>query len=278
MKIDILSDLHFDYHFKDYPSQKDIREKFDPVFGEERGDVLVVAGDIGHNNDQNRIILKMLQKYYYKYIVCVLGNHDYYLKKVTLGKYDFNSLNRVQEMRDMINSIDNMYCLNGNVIEIDGVKFGGADGWYSRAFLKAHYPLADDSTRSINEMWKNCMPDYGTIYLPDEDGEGTKNINFDDILTIELPKIEAVYQKCDVMITHINPSFLKEHVHKDYSNYPDTTFFSFDGHKYLRNGSMKYWIFGHDHDSREYEFEGVKCITSCFGNMGEARVTRQIHL
>jgi len=32
-------------------------------------------------------------------------------------------------------------------------------------------------------------------------------------------------------------------------------FFTFDGHRLMQNGSMKYWIFGHTHDRLEISIE-----------------------
>ena len=62
-----------------------------------------------------------------------------------------------------------------------------------------------------------------------------------------------------------------------------TGFFTFDGSKYLKEGSMKYWIFGHTHDQTEFEMEGVKCICNPMGypsenNYGELTQIRSIKL
>ena len=69
--------------------------------------------------------------------------------------------------------------------------------------------------------------------------------NFDTIYKIEMEKLEKIYQNCDVMITHVNPSCSEEHINEKYHNNPTNTFFTFDGSKYYNNGTMKYWIFGH---------------------------------
>ncbi len=84
MKIDILSDLHLDFYFKPHlTTQENVVSFFEPILTQNNtrkiGDVLVIAGDIGHYNSQNIEVLKIIQKKFYKYIICVLGNHDYYL-------------------------------------------------------------------------------------------------------------------------------------------------------------------------------------------------------
>lgn len=79
MKIDILSDLHFDNYFYNKYSKDDVIKFYSQIIDFKNcGDVLVIAGDLGHNNHQNIKILKILKEFY-KNIVCVLGNHDYYL-------------------------------------------------------------------------------------------------------------------------------------------------------------------------------------------------------
>jgi metallophosphoesterase superfamily enzyme len=266
MIIDILSDLHFDYYFKPINISKvDVKKVYDDFLltgCSEVGDLLVVAGDLGHSNSQNIIMLRHLQRIYgYKAIVCVLGNHDYYvIGNVAKDNYE-DSFARARELRDLINAENGMYCLDGDVIEIDGVRFGGAMGWYNDAYLKYKYPHSDFSLKSNNNMWLNCMLDADHIV-------GIKN--FDDLYYIEKPKLQAVYKECDVMITHINPSFKDEHVSAQFYGQESNTFFTVDGHEYLRDGTMKYWIFGHTHDSIEYEYDDVKCICNPLGSPTES--------
>jgi len=43
-------------------------------------------------------------------------------------KYQMHSHNRTKEMMELINNEENLYCLDGDIIDIDGIKFGGAMG------------------------------------------------------------------------------------------------------------------------------------------------------
>ena len=55
MKIDILSDLHFDYYFNQENTIEDIRNFYKSIFKKNNrtlGEVLIIAGDLGHNNKQ----------------------------------------------------------------------------------------------------------------------------------------------------------------------------------------------------------------------------------
>jgi predicted MPP superfamily phosphohydrolase len=92
MIIDTLSDLHIDFYFHKVPSKKAVETIYTHIFTDNQkrspGDVLIVAGDIGHYNKQNIDVLKKIKEVFkYKHIVCVLGNHDYYLINVSAPEY-----------------------------------------------------------------------------------------------------------------------------------------------------------------------------------------------
>ena len=65
------------------------------------------------------------------------------------------------------------------------------------------------------------------------------------------------------------PSAKKEYLSVKYQN-PSSTFFCFDGEEYLKNGNMKYWIFGHNHDVIEYKEHNVACICNPLGYYNES--------
>lgn len=273
MKIDILSDLHLDFYFKPHLTiSKNIISLFREIFTDNEtraiGDVLIIAGDIGHYNEQNIKILKIFQKEFYKHIVCVLGNHDYYLVN-SEARYTFenDSFKRVKHMRELINQEKNIYCLNGEVIEIEGIRFGGVDSWYDGSYIKKYFTQFDNN--HINLLWNENINDSRLI----------KGISrFDDIAKLEIPKLENIYKECDVMITHVNPSIDEEHINEKYRNSPINTFFTFDGSKYYKNGSMRYWLFGHTHDVIEYEMEDVKFLCNPLGYPTESEYGENIKM
>jgi len=97
MIVDVLSDLHLDFYFKPQlttNANANIVSFFRPILTDndtrEIGDVLIIAGDIGHYNEQNIEVLKTIQKEFYKHVICVLGNHDYYLVN-SEAKYTFEN-------------------------------------------------------------------------------------------------------------------------------------------------------------------------------------------
>ena len=265
MKIDILSDLHLDFYFPiDNVQSEAVCSIYDPIFFQNGtrtpADVLIIAGDLGHYNSQNIQVLKILQQKYCKYIICVLGNHDYYLLNYSQEKeYKKNSFLRAKEMKELISAQENMYCLDGDVVEIEGVKFGGAMSWYNDGYLSNK--LQAFTHEMINDMWKQYNNDSRYIL-------GIKR--FDELYEIEFSKIEAVYKACDVMITHINPSCEDKHITLSFKNQNSNVFFTFDGDKYLQETTARYWIYGHTHNEMEYEKFGVTCICNPFGYPAES--------
>lgn len=269
LSVSILSDLHFDSHLPSYEvSDVMVRKLFDPIFtpnGIEPADVLIIAGDLGHYNSQSYTVIKMLREIYFKHIICVLGNHDYYLiNHIQRDDYDLDSFKRVNEMRHLLNSIDGVYCLNGDVVEIEGIRFGGCDSWYDGAYSMWLYDPKRTKGDWIDSFWRMSMTDAANI-------KGIKR--FDDIWDIEKPKIESIYQQCDVMITHIMPSIDPEHIDKHYRNDKGTGFFCFNGEEYLKHTTAHTWIYGHSHTNQDVKVHGVRMIAHQLGYRGESKNT-----
>lgn len=257
MKIDYISDLHIDMYFDAHKplEEEEFRTLFeDIILKDDRtpGDVLVIAGDLGHSNEQNQRMLFILQKLYYQQIVFVLGNHDYYLMEElgALEKYK-NSFDRVKEMREWADNQKHIHCLNGSVVEIDGVRFGGCDGWYDGTYAYRHFEHNSYLPKEnvLADLWRSANIDPKKI-------KGIKH--FKELWEVERKKIHQVYRKCDVMVTHTNPSIKKDHSVESVRENKTNAFFTFDGLGYAKSGSMKYWLFGHTNTVNSYEIHGVK--------------------
>ena len=93
-------------------------------------DVLVIAGDIGHINDDNVYFLKEISKFYTKIFV-TWGNHDLYLiNSSEREKYNYNSFNRLKNLKEKVKEIDNLTFLDGEKVEYNGITFWGSGLWY----------------------------------------------------------------------------------------------------------------------------------------------------
>jgi DNA repair exonuclease SbcCD nuclease subunit len=261
MKIDILSDLHIDFYFRGKPTEDSVRKLYGNILG--GGDMLVVAGDLGHDNRQNIRTLKVVREVFgYRHILCVLGNHDYYLvDHAGREKYFHRSAFRAQRMREIINGEEGMRALDGEVVEIDGVRFGGCDGWYDGAYILEHFRKKDDAYMDayVSMLWRRTMSDARYVL----------GMDWREYAEVQKEKLRRIHREVDVMVTHVNPSIRKEHTPGKYRDLDTTGFFTFDGEEFLENGGMKYWIFGHTHDRTEYELHGVGCLCNPMGYPGE---------
>jgi len=106
MTIDIISDIYLNFYARfnrvkiEAFIEKLIKSKRDKTF-----EVLVVARDIEHYNDDNLYLIELLSKYYKK-IFITWGNHDLYLLSTQhREKYNYNSFNRLNEFKVMVKNI-----------------------------------------------------------------------------------------------------------------------------------------------------------------------------
>ena len=79
MKISYISDLHLDFYVRmDKKSGQKTPAFLTTLLPEEKGEILVIAGDISHYNKQSFLALQFFSTIF-EQVIFVLGNHDYYL-------------------------------------------------------------------------------------------------------------------------------------------------------------------------------------------------------
>jgi predicted phosphodiesterase len=259
MLIDVLSDLHINSYFKELnPSENKIKifwENLNP-----KGEILIIAGDIGEIIQQNVKFLSTLKKLFYKEIICVFGNHDLHcLTDRIIYMYDENKelieqktyksyQDKIEESKKLYKE-NSIHLLDGEIINIEGINIGGAMGWYDGKYTEIHnISLGNhwlDQYRSfsdLNELWNACMPDNDIKTLK----------SFDSLFKVEYEKLNKIIKDCDIIISHINPSLQKEHQNPFFKESPSTSFYCFDGEDLMRNFKGKFWFFGHSHFNSNY--------------------------
>ncbi len=245
MKIGFKSDIHLDFWIGISNNEVKIERFVKKILAPKEMDVLIIAGDLGHYNYQSYLLLKVLKKWAKKILV-VLGNHDFYLvSRSQISKYK-TSLNRVLEFKEMIKSLEDVYLLNGNIIEISGIKFLGTMSWYDFSYaLKKGYSLD-----YIREIWEGIMNDAKKI-IP--------KIDPVDISFVEKEKLRVNIAKADIVFTHVAPFYI--------SCYDDiilNSFYTFYGYD-LFSENIKYWIFGHCHEPYDLYEGHIRFLSSPLG-------------
>lgn len=260
-KFDLTSDIHVDFWIgvnnSPQKQQKNMHTLISKLLPDTPSDTLVIAGDLGHYNHQNKLFIEVL-KQFYKNIVLVHGNHDFYMVSASVRKnFSCDSFARLNDMIDLCNKIPDVHYLSGNVVDIDGIKFGGTGMWYDDSYaINDHY----FSPMEIRFMWETYMND--SVLISNPNGAGKPN-GFDRYLFVEEQKklMDNVASiGCDVYVSHICPTskFFPPHYCR-----PESTFYQFDGNKYLNQlDETKIWCYGHTHETR-HDIDSSGCRLLC---------------
>lgn len=269
MLIDILSDTHFDSWFgypymgerdpKSFPPKEKVVAFWQRL--RPKAEYLIIAGDIGHSLTQNIHILKILKEVFYKEILLTLGNHDYYVADIIDQHYQDGR----EKARDSIKRYQEagMIVLDGTVVKIEGVHFGGAMGWYHSAYAKKYPNLVKISeAKHFADVDAYLQANWAMLI---QDAKYTRLKRFDELFEEEYAKLESVHQQCDVMISHYNPSCEMKFQLPQYAKDIATSFFCFNGETLAIQTTAKVWIYGHTHDHRMYIWHNKKFITNTLG-------------
>ncbi|PAD70649.1 hypothetical protein CHH83_02265 [Bacillus sp. 7586-K] len=267
---DCISDIHLDFYVKvndpEKKIRKNIKEFVKTMLPEQPKSILIIAGDLGHYNHQNKWLIEELKKYY-SFILLVAGNHDYYLISSNISKkYNSNSLKRIEEMKSICNQIEGVYYLDGNIVEIDGIKYGGVGMWYDYSYSSKVFGKSKDSTY---DLWKEVMNDSKLI-------KGMGSFYQLEFFNSEKEKLDNILDKIDVIITHVGSDWSR--ISHEYKFDHTTSFYYFDGEEFLNRVEDKVWIFGHTHERYDYELFGCRFINCSLGYPSERKNRKIVNI
>ncbi|MBD0383020.1 metallophosphoesterase family protein [Paenibacillus sedimenti] len=255
-QFDLISDVHLDFWVKETGSLWNLQRKLKKfvrlILPEPCSRTLLIAGDLGHNNKQNYLFLKLIKDYYAN-ILLVLGNHDYYLDKSALqGLSSRDSMDRMKEMKLLASQLPGVQYLDGDMVEIDGVIYGGCGMWYD---LQYGMQVLRASQDRIFKHWVTVSNDYSRI-------RGKPRLTL-DMFQNEKTKLEKVLAASHVILTHVSP---------DWNQVPEgrvldlsSSFYYFDGSPYMNHLSNKIWCFGHVHHRMDYVHHHCRFINASLG-------------
>jgi len=232
LKIQIASDLHFEF----YDARTDI---YDFVSNLAHGkdashptetipDVLILAGDTATKGSLP-ITLDILSNYY-KDIIYVLGNHEFYKSSI-------------RDVREMVNNLNikNVHLLDNSSITIQGQNFVGSTLWFR------------DDPKNI--LYQNNMNDFWMT----EDFK--RNVYPENLQAIGYLVSEV--NKDDIVITHHVPT--NASVAAKYKNSTLNRFFVCDMTEFILERQPKMWIHGHTHNSSDHMMGNTRVICNPYG-------------
>ncbi|MBQ1175706.1 MAG: metallophosphoesterase [Treponema sp.] len=237
MTIYMTSDLHVDHYINHRVSLENyIYNALKPA------DVLCVAGD---TCDDPHLFVEFYKAVSprYKKIFVVFGNHD--LTVHNDSYFRNNPFTKTQAKLDFlkaeVSKLGNVSILDGTVEEFEGVKFGGTMAFNDWTWAFNLNPAPDGNIPKFLYNWHYWFDYVNWNYM---------NNKHPEILWSEMKKLDhVVAQKPDIIMTHYIPLFFG--VEKEYYYSESTTYFYFNGEKYLDQlKDQSIWLAGHTHSVR----------------------------
>jgi predicted phosphodiesterase len=256
MIVGYISDLHIDFYVKAFQAPLKYYKRF---FKDLKGiDVLVIAGDMGHYNEQfMKLTEYILEDYPDIHIIFIGGNHELYLlSKSARKKYEHNSWNRLKELEEYAATKDRLHYLDGNMVVIDNVVFGGIMGWY-RVVDYAKWLNASNDSNYITEGIVLSSPRPYT-YNP-----RPASFDVDKVFEGEVEKLLNL--KVDVLITHIPMISIPPEHNPQYADSVFNEFYMVDLKEFVKSTEAKYYIFGHIHQAVDFIEDDIHCISNPVG-------------
>jgi len=254
VKVAYVSDLHLDFYA--HPSKPIKLMKFiETLFKDtEVFEVLIIAGDLSHYNSQIINFLENVKQYAHN-IIFVGGNHECYnISKKMQNKYLY-PYDRLDELKELIKPLANVYMLDGEAVTINGKVFAGAMGWYDGSYYYKMKNFPRDET--LMSYWGTFSND--SVRIP-------RLHDFMDMFNHEIKMVKkAVATKPDIMITHFCPTSELEAISEKYRYARSTGFYTFDGASQGLFEGVPIWIHGHLHDKKEYVLGGTKFLRNPIG-------------
>lgn len=272
-KIAYCSDLHLDFFFKEGSNILNaFKHHLSKYFQDLNSDTLIIAGDTSHFTPEyeTECILELKHWLGLKHIITVNGNHSGYLLKASLQKRFANGLQLMAFRTDLFNQ-NGIHALEGDYVEIDGVRIGGCDSFYDGTIY--YRMLADrgpyNASGSLESYWKRSMNDPYNMRLD----------SFSEYAKQQKDLLRSLKDQVDVMVTHVKPVCAEKYFPKMYQNDMTNAFYSFNFEEEIATDSrLQVWTFGHTHNVEQWDFLGVDLLANPRGYPNEVRDKTIQHL
>jgi predicted phosphodiesterase len=281
--IRLISDAHMDVDFQfAYPR---VRRQHDALAAameliwepeatpEDHDSALVLAGDLWEG-------LNILKKKYgdgrtwiervaarFKYVIFVLGNHDYW----------HGNLTRVpMKVRDLLSNLDlhNVFFLEKDAVVLDQVKFVGATLWTDVNKGDPITALSVGYERQANNGFK----DFQKIKV----GPNFRRLHVNDLIGQHIQSKQFIFDNAFkdhpdqtlVVVTHMAPSYgsVAERYRTEAKRHHNHMYFSELGSE-IAYSEIDYWLHGHTHHVIDYKLGDTRVLCNPRGYVGYGQNT-----
>lgn len=217
MKIRLISDIHCEF-------DSDNGEYFLESFPNEDIDVLIIAGDLATGKS---IFTNALRKLCDKFpnVVYVMGNHEYWGSSIA---------DRISELEELDDEIDNLHFLENRSITIDGQKFVGCTMWFKED------PVHTSGT------WIDFRATEGGCH--DIFEQNDKSVEF----------LNNNVTEDSIVITHHLPTW--GCVDKQWQGESTNCYFVCDVEDIILKHNPKIWCHGHSHSAIDFMADKTRII------------------
>lgn len=235
MRIQVISDLHQEFGFSEL--------KFD------NSDIVILAGDTNLGTKGIDWLKKTIND---KPVLYILGNHEYYK-----GSYP-KTLNKILDAT----KDTNIFVLENNRVEFEGVRFHGATLWTDFSILgdpKQHGIICQDRLNDYKKITRS--PSYSKLRTID-----TFNIHLISKKWLQESLEESKGFK-NIVITHHAPSI--KSIPNEYKNDPLTSAYASNLEDIITKYRPSHWIHGHIHTPVKYKIGDTEIICNPHGYLDE---------
>ena len=225
MRIQLLSDLHFEFH---HDNGRSFVESLDP----EGVDVLVLAGDVAVGEDLPDALGLLCRKFHDAAVVYVHGNHEFY----------HSDLERVRQLtRQSCGDNSNLSWLDKSGVKVRGIWFWGAPLWFP-------HTVTDPSLKRLLNDFAEIGGFESWVYRENMDAVGF---------------LKDSVRPGDIVVTHHLPSQLCAAPRHACSSL--NPFFVCDLTPLILERRPRLWLHGHTHDSRDVQIGKTRAVCNPFG-------------
>jgi predicted MPP superfamily phosphohydrolase len=263
-----VSDIHLDFDIRAAQAAKlpySLEHAWVPeALPEDRDTCLVIAGDLWYDrrfltkkySDGDSWLGRVAKRF--KYVVFVLGNHDYWETNISTEVAKIRS--ELQQQK-----LFNVFLLDNNFVILDGVKFLGGTLWTD--FDRGNPLLMLQATDIMNDYkYIRAGANYHALNTDIVAGLHARARKF----ILENAKRDAPGQKV-VVVTHMCPSMAS--INDIYKTTPESCL-----HNFLYASNLDYeldgteidlWFHGHTHHACDYMLGDARVVCNPRGYVGE---------